>query len=79
MVYRSLSWPCLHAFPVEPGEPLLNGLSLGNSLHRLALFLYLSLVILQQAKKDQPYLDNYYQIGIQGEAGAAWGGGAGEF
>jgi hypothetical protein len=36
---------------VEPGEPLLNGLSLGNSLHRLALFLYLSLVILQQAKK----------------------------
>jgi hypothetical protein len=35
-------------------------------------------VILQQAKKDQPYLDNYYQIGVQGEAGAAWGG-AGEF
>ncbi|AHE43247.1 hypothetical protein KP13_00884 [Klebsiella pneumoniae subsp. pneumoniae Kp13] len=36
---------------VEPGESLLNGLSLGNSLHRLSLFLYLSLVILQQAKK----------------------------
>lgn len=52
---------------------------LGNNLHLRNLIPIAITIIMQQAKKDQPYLDNYYQIGIQGEAGAAWGGGAVSF
>jgi hypothetical protein len=62
---------------VEPGEPLLNGLSRVIRFIDLP-FLYLSLVILQQAKKINRIWIIITKL-VQGEAGAAWGGGEGEF